>query len=164
MSAYALVLYGPWCNAGAGHMSRACPTSSCLPEQTGRQIGLTPLIEQLNRLRYTARTAAYGTVPTVVWQDGRGNPASYPILDWLLSEAGQQIIADDSYLYSSHPDVTGAATSRQLRRVAGDRLRPIPVAPGVMAYLDRTRLQRFLKRFEQALGGYQPPPAATRLR
>ena len=95
---------------------------------------------------------------------GGGNPASCPILDWLLSEAGQQIIADDSYLYSIHPAVTGAATSRQLRRVAGDRLRPIPVAPEVMAYLDRTKCQRFLKRFEQALGEYQPPPAATRLR
>ena len=45
---------GPWWNAGAGHMSRACPTSIFLPEQTGRQLGLTPLIEQLNRLRYTA--------------------------------------------------------------------------------------------------------------
>ena len=99
-----------------------------------------------------------------MWEDGRGNLASYPILDWLLSEAGQQIIADDSYLYSIHPDVSGVATSRQLRRVAGDRLRPIPVAPGVMAYLDRTRRQRFLKRFKQALGGYQPSPAATRLR
>ena len=99
-----------------------------------------------------------------MWEDGRGNPTSYPILNWLLSEAGQQIIADDSYLYSIHPDVSGAATSRQLRRVAGERLRPIPLAPGVMAYLNRTKRQRFLKRFEQALGGYQPPPAATRLR
>ena len=106
----------------------------------------------------------YETVRTVVWENVRGNPASYPILDWLLSEAGQQIIADDSYLYSIHPDVTGTATSWQLCRVAGDRLRPIPVAPGVMAYLDRTKRQRFLKRFEQALGGYQPSPAATRLR
>ena len=39
---------GPWCNAGASHMNQACPTSLF------RQLGLTPLIEQLNRLRYTS--------------------------------------------------------------------------------------------------------------
>jgi len=26
-------------------------------------------------------TAVYGTVRTVVWEDGGGNPASYPIMD-----------------------------------------------------------------------------------
>ena len=41
-------------DAGAGHMNQTCPTSIYLPEQTGRQLGLTPLIEQLNRLRYTS--------------------------------------------------------------------------------------------------------------
>ena len=39
---------GPWWNAGAGHMNRACPTSIF------RQLGLTPLIKQLNRLRYAS--------------------------------------------------------------------------------------------------------------
>ena len=39
---------GPWWNAGASHMNQVCPTS------TFRQLGLTPLIEQLNRLRYTS--------------------------------------------------------------------------------------------------------------
>ena len=100
----------------------------------------------------------------VIPKQARNRRGGEVFLDWLLSESGQQIIADDSYLYSIHPDVTGTATSRQLRQAAGERLRPIPVAPGVMVYLDRTKRQRFLKRFEQALGGYHPPPAASRLR
>ncbi len=31
-------------------------------------------------------TAVYGTVRTVVWEDGGGNPASYPILMVVIYE------------------------------------------------------------------------------
>jgi len=37
--------HGPWWNAGASHMNQAYPTSYF------RNLGLTPLIEQLNRLK-----------------------------------------------------------------------------------------------------------------
>jgi hypothetical protein len=46
---------------------------------------LTPWFRCLN----CRRTAVYGTVRTVVWEDGGGDPASYPnlLLDTVLSES-----------------------------------------------------------------------------
>jgi hypothetical protein len=40
--------HGPWWNAGASHMNQAFPTAYF------RSLGLTPLIEQLNRLKSTS--------------------------------------------------------------------------------------------------------------
>ena len=44
-------------------------------------------------------TAVYGTVRTVVWEDGGGNPASYPIL---MTLRGEQLSRRYVALHSSH--------------------------------------------------------------
>jgi len=64
---------GPWWNAGASHMHAAFPKSYF------DRCGLLPLRDQRLRLQRTSGTAVYGTVRTVVWEDGGGDPASYPI-------------------------------------------------------------------------------------
>ena len=42
--------------------------------------GLLNLLTQLRDLQRSTCTAVYGTVRTVVWADGRGNPPSDPIV------------------------------------------------------------------------------------
>ena len=74
-------------------------------------------------------------------------------LDFLLSREGQSIIADKASLYSLHPAVSGVATAQWLRKTAGKSLRPIRVSPELLVYLDQVKRQKFLKRWEKALGG-----------
>ena len=42
-------------------------------------------------------TAVYGTVRTVVWEDGGGDPASYPILDNVPVSRYQRIGATNPF-------------------------------------------------------------------
>jgi iron(III) transport system substrate-binding protein len=74
-------------------------------------------------------------------------------LDFLLSREGQSIIAEKASLYSLHPAVSGVATAQWLRKAAGKSLRPIRVSPELLVYLDQVKRQKFLKRWEKALGG-----------
>jgi len=39
-----------------------------------------------------AGTAVYGTVRTVVWEDGGGDPASYPIVNRKLHLSGRESV------------------------------------------------------------------------
>lgn len=81
------------------------------------------------------------------------NPwAAERFLDYLLSESGQRIIAAQS-LYSIHPAVSGEATAAGLRALAGDRLTPIRVGPGLLVNLDQVKREKFLRTWERALGG-----------
>nr|VFK20632.1 MAG: Reverse transcriptase (RNA-dependent DNA polymerase) [Candidatus Kentron sp. LFY] len=66
--------HGPWWNAGSSHMNHAIPT------RVFRKPGLPSLLETQRQMQCSLRTAVYGTVRTVVWEDdGGGNPASYPM-------------------------------------------------------------------------------------
>lgn len=60
---------GPWWNSGASHMNR------CFPKRFFDRLGLVSLLSQLRKLQCVSRTAVYGTVRTVVWEDwGRKPP------------------------------------------------------------------------------------------
>ena len=86
----------------------------------------------------------------------RGSPdpwAAERFLDFLLSEAGQRIIAERASLYSLHPAVHGEATAAALRERAGDSLIPIRVGPGLLVNLDQVKREKFLRTWERALGG-----------
>ncbi len=88
---------------------------------------------------------------------GAGNISeAEAFLDFLLSIDGQRIVADDSRLYSIHPDVTGEVTAAALRAQAGDDLRPIRVGPGLLVFLDQVKRQKFLRDWRRALGGRLP--------
>lgn len=63
----------PWWNAGESHMNQAVP-NRWLQEQ-----GLISLLERMKVKWSSTRTAVYGTVRTVVWEDGESNFPSYPI-------------------------------------------------------------------------------------
>ena len=56
-----------------GHMNVA------LPRRFFDERGLVCLVSRYSALRVAMRTAGYGTVRPVVWEDGGGDPASYPM-------------------------------------------------------------------------------------
>jgi RNA-directed DNA polymerase len=64
---------GPWWNSGASHMNQAFPKSFF------DRLGLVSLLDTLRRLQCVQCTAGCGTARPVVWEDGRGDPTSYPI-------------------------------------------------------------------------------------
>ncbi len=74
-------------------------------------------------------------------------------LDYLVSKRGQSIIANQADLYSLREDVTGEATVKGVSGLIGDKARPVPIGPELLANLDEGKRLEFLKRWQAALKG-----------
>lgn len=82
------------------------------------------------------------------------NPnAAKLFLDYLLSRRGQTIVANKAELYSLRTDVEGEATARHVGGLLGDKIRPIPIGPDLLANLDQTKRLAFLKAWQAAMKG-----------
>lgn len=74
-------------------------------------------------------------------------------LDHLLSRRGQGVLANRSGLFAVRGDVELDPAARSLALGADAKPRPIAIGPSLMAYLDRSKRQDFLKQWRQALAG-----------
>lgn len=74
-------------------------------------------------------------------------------LRFLMSEVGQNIMAEELELPAVHPAIDGENTASAFRDKFGDRLRPIEIGPGLVVYLDQVKRARFLKQWNRALRG-----------
>lgn len=72
-------------------------------------------------------------------------------LSFLMSREGQTLLAEKLRLPAVSLEVAGADTAGAMSRVFGDRLRPVPVSPGLLAYLDRAKRDRVLARWKKVL-------------
>ena len=72
-------------------------------------------------------------------------------LDHLLSGRGQSVLANRSGLFAVRSDVEPEPAAGSLRPGAGARPKPIVIGPSLMAYLDRSKRQDFLKQWKRAL-------------
>ncbi len=78
------------------------------------------------------------------------HPASAKLfLDYILSQRGQEIMANQSLLHSIRQDVSGPATAAALKKELGDRLKPIPVSPRLTEYLEQAKRLEILTRWKQ---------------
>ncbi|TFH87327.1 ABC transporter substrate-binding protein [Billgrantia azerbaijanica] len=68
-------------------------------------------------------------------------------LDYLIGEAGQRVIAEQTSLGAVHPALEGPGTARALRARLGDALRPIRLGPGLLATLDDLKREALLARW-----------------
>ncbi|MGB1010743.1 MAG: ABC transporter substrate-binding protein [Thiolinea sp.] len=70
-------------------------------------------------------------------------------LDYLLSERGQQLLADSSGLYPIHPDIKGLATYSGLQQSARERgpLKRIKLGPALLTYQDSLKKRHFLREW-----------------
>jgi iron(III) transport system substrate-binding protein len=74
-------------------------------------------------------------------------------LDYILSERGQEILANQSLLFAIRSGVTGEATETSLTKLLGSSLKPIHVGPELLTYLDQARRLDFLKKWERTVTG-----------
>jgi iron(III) transport system substrate-binding protein len=82
------------------------------------------------------------------------NPnAAKLFLDYLLSKRAQTIIANQAELYSLRDDVEGEATVKSVAALIGDKVKPVPIGPELLANLDPTKRLAFLKRWQAAMKG-----------
>ena len=84
--------------------------------------------------------------------DGAPHPnAAKLFLDFILSQGGQEIIAGDTGLYSLRSDVEGDFAAAALTEKLGDALKPVPIGPDLLEYLDPQTRLAFLDRWLQAI-------------
>ncbi|MGL4310918.1 MAG: ABC transporter substrate-binding protein [Paracoccaceae bacterium] len=74
-------------------------------------------------------------------------------LAFLMSTDGQTLLSDKLRLPSVSLEVSGAGSGAAMQAALGDQLRPVPVSPGVLVYLDQAKRQRLLRLWAQALAG-----------
>ena len=73
-------------------------------------------------------------------------------LDYLLSRRGQTVMASASRLYALREDAEGQTTGTALRKLLGERARPIALGPDLAAPLANTAYRDFISRWRAALG------------
>lgn len=76
--------------------------------------------------------------------------AAKVFLDYLLSVRGQQLLAN-ACIFALRPEVQGSFTVAGLINLVGASLRPIPVNASLIAYVDQSKRNEFLRRWRQAI-------------
>lgn len=90
------------------------------------------------------------------------NPAgAHAFLEYLMSARGQRILATRSELSAATLQTLDPAGRAGLDRVMVGPLRPIPIGPGLLTYLDQQKRQRFLANWRAAFGASAPGGAPT---
>jgi iron(III) transport system substrate-binding protein len=72
-------------------------------------------------------------------------------LDYLLSHRGQSVLASRSDLFALRSDVEGETTAAGLARALGGRVKPVPIGPGLIAFLDQAKRAALLHRWREAI-------------
>jgi iron(III) transport system substrate-binding protein len=74
-------------------------------------------------------------------------------LDFLMSAEGQTLLSEKLRLPAVSLEVSGAGSGAAMQAALGDQLRPVPVSPGVLVYLDQAKRTRLLRLWTKALSG-----------
>lgn len=74
-------------------------------------------------------------------------------LEFLMSREGQTVLAERLRLPAVSLEVAGKDSAAAMQEALGARLRPVPVSPGLLAYLDGASRARVLAGWNAALEG-----------
>lgn len=74
-------------------------------------------------------------------------------LAFLMSAEGQTLLSEKLRLPAVSLEVSGANSAAAMQAALGDQLRPVPVSPGVLVYLDQAKRKRLLRLWHEALAG-----------
>lgn len=74
-------------------------------------------------------------------------------LAFLMSREGQTVLAERLRLPAISLEVAGEDSAAAMQRALGPRLRPVPVSPGLLAYIDRASRARVMEEWTAALTG-----------
>lgn len=98
---------------------------------------------------YTVVVSRIGLVPKAAARADLGAL----VLGYVMSAEGQRILSQQMQLAAVNPAVTGENSARAMQAQYGAQLRPVPVSPGVLVYLDRSKRARLIGRWHRALDG-----------
>ncbi len=96
---------------------------------------------------YTVVMSRIGLVPTGSHSPDLGRR----YLEYFMSAEGQTVMARELEIAAVNPDVSGENTANRMQEVLGAQLRPVPVSPGLMVYLDQVKRMRLIERWNAAL-------------
>jgi iron(III) transport system substrate-binding protein len=96
---------------------------------------------------YTIVTSRIGLVPRAATRPELGRL----FLEFFMSAEGQSIMARQLQIASLNPEVSGENTANAMQEALGDQLRPVPVSPGLMVYLDQVKRARTIERWNLTL-------------
>jgi iron(III) transport system substrate-binding protein len=98
---------------------------------------------------FTVVTSRVGLVPRAAARPDLGTA----FLAFLMGRDGQTLMADRLRLGAVSLEVSGQNTARAMEAALGNQLRPVPVSPGLLAYLDQSNRARLIARWQAALSG-----------
>lgn len=96
---------------------------------------------------YTVVMSRIGLVPTA----SRSPDLGRRYLEYFMSAEGQTVMARKLQIAAVNPEVSGENTANRMQEVLGGQLRPVPVSPGLMVYLDQVKRMRLIERWNAAL-------------
>lgn len=82
----------------------------------------------------------------------RSRRAGTAFLQFLMSPLGQSVLSDRLQLPSVSLQVAGTGSLQAMSAALGDQLRPVPVSPGLLAYLDQAKRSQLIGKWRDALG------------
>jgi iron(III) transport system substrate-binding protein len=98
---------------------------------------------------YTVVMSRIGLVPAAA----RAPDLGRKYLEYFMSAEGQAVMARELQIAAVNPDVSGENTANTMQANLGAQLRPVPVSPGLMVYLDQVKRTRLIERWNDALRG-----------
>lgn len=108
---------------------------------------LTPDIGLVLLRDYTVVVSRVALVPRAAPSPGLGRA----FLAFLMSAEGQTVLSEKLRLPAVSLEVSGAGSGAAMQAALGDQLRPVPVSPGVLVYLDQAKRKRLLRLWHEAL-------------
>ncbi|MFD1327706.1 ABC transporter substrate-binding protein [Mycoplana ramosa] len=96
---------------------------------------------------YTVVMSRIGLVPQAAASPDLGRR----YLEFFMSKEGQTIMAQKLQIAAVSPEVAGENTATTMREMLGTQLKPVPVSPGLMVYLDQVKRARLIARWNEVL-------------
>lgn len=96
---------------------------------------------------YTVVMSRIGLVPQAAASPELGRR----YLSFFMSREGQTIMARELQIAAVSPEVAGDNTATTMQQMLGAQLKPVPVSPGLMVYLDQVKRARLISRWNEVL-------------
>lgn len=79
-------------------------------------------------------------------------PALPAVANESMPEAGQTVIAKELHIAALNPAVAGENTAGAMQSALSGWLRPVPVSPGLLVYLEQVKRARVIELWRETLG------------
>lgn len=96
---------------------------------------------------YVVVVSRVGLVPRAAARPDLGER----FLDYMMSQAGQTVLAEQLRLPAISLEVSHETSARAMQEALGEQLKPVPVSPGLLVYLDQAKRKGLIDKWHRAL-------------